>query len=680
MAGPITWKTINGRSNEGAARMMESASESMDSSFNIFNKLIDDTEQVQTDNRNTTIKNNTLDARSFLQGITDPDEMARVQASGEFRDKVASYGGRVDREALQGAGRDHLTGLRQQASADYQYGQTQTAQQEAPAVRGIKTAIANRDWDTADGIMAQNPELQNMPELAQMMQSGQRSALVEGRQDKTYNREQARIKLNEAADQRGLQIAENRTSTQNDAVDKRNRIASDLGIEVVNGSPVLAGQDQQTLQRFQEATSGIKGVPSATQDRQAFLRSLTGLDAADRNAQLASYDATQTAATELAGPDRANLDAEVAHLDGIKESKLTRLNEDRRIAEQQNGYIGEVGDPNAEASRIIGDKLNDDAFDPWLSNSTGRKTMTDNITKALSSGVNITVDGKTVRVKASPAMVDLAFETARQSGTPNSDFNSILKEVMSQDQKIQQWKEAQSFLGNHRQAVDDVNTGYTRSLTATTARAKANAGLNAEGMAKFTRRLERSLKPDMTRKQEEKVIRNVGKELAKDPENTASTEEAERPDLPKPSSTGGVSGLSELEPLKALGERGNNNQESVGTQAGRFVNNGLAVFNPFDERNLVKQGFSKLSDFFRDEVTYSNLPARFEQPVSGAEFWDSANKSLKDSVQKGIDAGHFTEGEFDSYLKETGKKGKKIIDPLGFWSNLEDFLVYKPGN
>ncbi len=247
MARPITWQTINGRSNEGAARMLEGASDSMDSGFDIFNKLIAGTEQVQTDNRNTTIKNNTLDARSFLAGITDPEEMARVQASGEFRDRVAGYGGMVDQEALQGAADERLTGLRDMQTTNRAYDDSETRFGNRDVRDSMQADLAAGRLSAFDQKLVSNPGLLDQGELAQQRAAAAARIKQEGQSDEQYERntetynqgqdDRAKTKAEEAAVDMGTKRLNEIVAKADTASDARAQTQAWLQSEEAAGIP-----------------------------------------------------------------------------------------------------------------------------------------------------------------------------------------------------------------------------------------------------------------------------------------------------------------------------------------------------------------------------------------------------------------------------------------------------------
>lgn len=166
MARPITWQNVNGGTGEVASRMLERGGRSIDDGFNIFNRLLENTQQVRTDNRNTQIDNNTMKARDFLSSIQDPDEMARVQASGEFQDMVQGFGGMVDKNALRGAGEERLTGLRQAQTANREYQDSETRFGNREAREAHDMAIAEGRFDDALKIRGENDFL-NKGEMTQ---------------------------------------------------------------------------------------------------------------------------------------------------------------------------------------------------------------------------------------------------------------------------------------------------------------------------------------------------------------------------------------------------------------------------------------------------------------------------------------------------------------------------------
>ena len=114
MSQPITWRNVEAPDSRSAPKFMDGAASSVNTGFDIFNKIIQQRQAIDQSNvtaLNEVGKQNYLDQ---VQGITTAEGMAAAQPTLEQARAALDP---TSRAAVRGAGDARLTSLYQQAAA-----------------------------------------------------------------------------------------------------------------------------------------------------------------------------------------------------------------------------------------------------------------------------------------------------------------------------------------------------------------------------------------------------------------------------------------------------------------------------------------------------------------------------------------------------------------------------------
>lgn len=197
MAGPITWRTVNGPSLAEAGRPMESAQRSFDNAFTGLTDVLKQREAVDTTNWNQLKENNTQDFLNKLYSAQGAEGFKALQDSGELQRMLTANGAQIDRAAARSAMDGRLSVLQQRDKQAGEFSDWTTTREQRPIVNGIMTDIYRGNTDKAAATLASNPDLLNAPEIQKTLTDYKRKLVEEGRDDTrwTWNQEEQKWKV-----------------------------------------------------------------------------------------------------------------------------------------------------------------------------------------------------------------------------------------------------------------------------------------------------------------------------------------------------------------------------------------------------------------------------------------------------------------------------------------------------
>lgn len=183
MAGPITWRTVNGPSLAEASRPMEYAQRSFDNAFTGLSGVLKQTEATDAANWNQVKENNTQDFLNKLYSAQGAEGFKALQDSGELDRMLAANGAQIDRAAARSAMDSRLSTLQNRDTQAITYKNTMLDDAQANDVRRINT-LALTDPAAASAELAKNPDLRKSFEIAKNIDASAQT-LVERERAKT---------------------------------------------------------------------------------------------------------------------------------------------------------------------------------------------------------------------------------------------------------------------------------------------------------------------------------------------------------------------------------------------------------------------------------------------------------------------------------------------------------------
>lgn len=146
MAGPITWRNVEAANTAPALRAMEGASSSVNSSFDIFNKLIQQRQAIDQNNVMAVDEAGKQAYLDTLQGAATPEQVEALRGNLEAQRAGLSA---TARAAIRGAADARLTGVRQQVVAGQQYQDSEDARRDRPREREVLALLGRGQYDGA---------------------------------------------------------------------------------------------------------------------------------------------------------------------------------------------------------------------------------------------------------------------------------------------------------------------------------------------------------------------------------------------------------------------------------------------------------------------------------------------------------------------------------------------------
>lgn len=154
MAGPITWRTVNGPSLAEASRPLAFAERSFDNAFDGLKDVVKQTEATDSANWNQIKENNTQNFLNKLYSAQGAEGFKALQDSGELDRMLAANGAQIDRAAARSAMDGRLSTLQQRDRQGWEFANASLDQKEAPVVDQVKGLLAQGNLDGAKPLIA----------------------------------------------------------------------------------------------------------------------------------------------------------------------------------------------------------------------------------------------------------------------------------------------------------------------------------------------------------------------------------------------------------------------------------------------------------------------------------------------------------------------------------------------
>jgi hypothetical protein len=183
MAGPITWRTINGPDPAAALAPMVAAQRSIDGAFDTFQRVIQQREAFQGQQAAAVREGNKQAFLDALQGARTPEEVEALRASGQL-DALAARLTPENRAAVRGADEARLMGTRQLLQSGQAFEETQMVRAQKPIVDQVSTLLAAGKVDESQALLDQNPNLLGRALLQNSITQARRNKTLLEREDR----------------------------------------------------------------------------------------------------------------------------------------------------------------------------------------------------------------------------------------------------------------------------------------------------------------------------------------------------------------------------------------------------------------------------------------------------------------------------------------------------------------
>lgn len=186
MAGPITWRNIDAPSLNGVGSLFRGAQDSFNQGMGSLGKLLDTAQQTRVDNVNALRNSNQQDFRSYMSSFLTPEDLEAAQTSGALADRLAGYGGAIDRAAADDLVNTQISQLRSRIRDQNQYADEKRDREERPLQDEILSMITQGN---TEGARARLDELQLRSEhpLEQALANALRTQKQDKRDDTRFS-------------------------------------------------------------------------------------------------------------------------------------------------------------------------------------------------------------------------------------------------------------------------------------------------------------------------------------------------------------------------------------------------------------------------------------------------------------------------------------------------------------
>ena len=158
MAGPITWRNVDGPTPAAAAGLFRSAADTTNGAFDIFSKLIQQRQAVDQANVGALDESNKQAYLDTLQNAKTPEEVAALETQLATQRAGLSSAAKA---SIRGAAEARITSTRQNDIAAQAFQDTLLARAEAPVLAQHNTLVANGDIKGAEAFRLANPQVRD---------------------------------------------------------------------------------------------------------------------------------------------------------------------------------------------------------------------------------------------------------------------------------------------------------------------------------------------------------------------------------------------------------------------------------------------------------------------------------------------------------------------------------------
>lgn len=454
MAGPITWQSLTAPDAFGTSRLMSGASSDFQSSISALQGLLTDRQAMNSANVDRRRSNNEQSYLDYLGAFSNPDDLAKAQASGAVAQKLASYGGVLDAANVRGADQTRLTNLQNRALAQDKYGQLALEVQQRPEVDRISMLIASGDptliaqGETAlreNSALLKRAGLQSDATRAQNAELAQKQALETFNNSRTlFSQQQDAFKQTEEARLEGIALdsetqqqlgfhnmlrQENQSAINDVASVLKLPMTPDGNVDTASLSPQQAISFQTVL-----AEQGIGPTLSDTEVINSFKAQL-------RDSGKYSLQQIDTAANNLGG-----LQSQQTALAATDQAVVERTLAAGAVAMKGNPFhINKDTDVQSATLGVI-EKFKEDGNLLDIGDTELKGQVVQQILSAVSDGITLQ-DGSVVPV--TPQLVELALTSVRGAAwDKDGNFKDILTDLVAANPQIGvQYEEFKNYQG-----------------------------------------------------------------------------------------------------------------------------------------------------------------------------------------------------------------------------------------
>lgn len=492
MAGPITWRNVQGSAGNSAASLLNSGQNQVQQSLQTLQNLLASSSKDDVANA-AALKN--FNTQQYLDKVatTDINTLATEEGRASLLAERGQFGAGIDQGATRNAIDQRLAQARQSAMQEGQFSDFETERSQREAVDQLRGLAASGKQAEVENILNSTQFLdegklrQELTGVFDNAQQREYRSNAEGRAQRGEQRSAASHALNMEAGRENLgysramhgeslrKLSEDRaadsiameafTGTQN-ATEAQSALVADIakanGLTMKeDGSIDIATADQDVqdsvAMQLQEAGAG-GNTATAARHRIVELAKQNGLGTEATKQALARYD-TVRAFDDLAPEDQAKVQTEVAAATRPLATTEKQLTETYNRRAKDNPFLAPSNDVTSDTNKVLESAVKN--YDgEWLSLDINRADLGKQVSDLLQNGINLKLDGEDFNGVVPVSLVERAMleNGANVAISEGTTVRKLVEKYIKENKGIQrQMKEAPKLTEQFQQDIGKIN-------------------------------------------------------------------------------------------------------------------------------------------------------------------------------------------------------------------------------
>lgn len=512
MAGPITWRNVQGSAGGSAASLLTSGQNQAQQGFKALQDLF--TNATKDDVANAAAVKN-FNTQQYLDKVaaTDLNTLATEQGRAALLAERGQFGPGIDQGATRNAIDQRLAAGRQSAIQEGQFSDFETERAQRDLVDNLRTQYAQGNYAEADSTLdstnfqgedklraelrgvrndneqrvirnnaegrAQRGEQRTAASHALNMESGRENL---GYAKAVHGEALRKISDDRAADSIALEVADgtkNTTEAQNALVAD---IAQANGLTMkADGSIDVSKEDQEIQDRVAEQLRDAgAGGNTATAARQRIVEMArqNGLGTEATKQALDRFDTVQTF-NALAPEDQTKLQTELSSATKPLVAKEKQLTDNFNRKAKDNPFLAPSNDVTVDSNKIV-DAASKKHDSEWFSTDINRSDLGKQVTDILQNGMNFTLDGEDFTGVVPPSLVERALleNGANKFLSEGTTVRKLIEDYVKDNKGIQrQMKEAPTLTEQYQTDMAKINGEKIKTENSITRARKKEKGV-----------------------------------------------------------------------------------------------------------------------------------------------------------------------------------------------------------
>ena len=492
MAGPITWRNVQGSGGGSAASLLTAGQNQMQQSLQTLQNLFSSATKDDAANA-AAVKN--FNTQQYLDKVaaTDLNTLATDEGRAALLAERGQFGAGIDQGATRNAIDQRLAQARQSAMQEGQFSDFETERAQREAVDQLRGLAASGKQGEVDNILnstqfldegklrqelsgvfdnAQQREYRSNAE-GRAQRGEQRSAashalsMETGRENLGYSRAMHGESLRKLSEDRAADtIAMEAFNGTENATQAQNALVADIakanGLTMQeDGSIDVSKADQEVqdrvAQQLQDAGAGGNTATAARQ-RIVEMAKQNGLGTEATQQALARFDTVQSF-NALAPEDQAKVQTEVSSAQRPLLSKEKQLTETYNRRAKDNPFLAPSNDVTADTNKIV-DAAATKHDSEWFSTDINRADLGKQVADIMQNGMNFTLDGEDFTGVVPPSLVERALleNGANKLISEGTTVRKLVENYVKDNKGIQrQMKEAPALTEQYQQDMGKLN-------------------------------------------------------------------------------------------------------------------------------------------------------------------------------------------------------------------------------